>query len=91
MEDFQQVLSAHDISIMNATRVSPEYIDAMASIMGYGKSRLVAAIDASVVQTFKNCGVTIFGESVKDAKVLIPRWLEPTPGNRSWIKCMRFG
>ena len=79
MEDYQQVLSGHDISIMNATRGSPEYIDAMASIMGYGKSRLVAAIDASVVQTFRDCGVTIFGESARDAKVLIPRWLEDHP------------
>ena len=78
-EDYHQVLSVHDTSIMDATRQSPEYIEAMASIMGYGKTRLVAAIDSSVVQQFKNCGVTIFGDSVKDAKVLIPRWLEDHP------------
>ena len=78
-EDYHKVLSPHDTAIMNATRQAPEYIDAMASIMGYVKSRLVGAIDASVVKTFKDCGVCIFGDTVRDAKVLIPRWLDEHP------------
>jgi hypothetical protein len=64
---------------MNATREYPDYIGSMEKIMGYGKTRLVAAIDSSVVQHFRNCGVEIFGTTVKDAKVLIPRFLDEHP------------
>ena len=78
-EDFYGVLSRTDIAIMNATRRYPEYIDSMEKIMGYVKTRLVAAIDANVVQHFKNCRVEIFGSSVKDFKNLIPKFLEEHP------------
>ena len=78
-EDYHEVLRPTDIAIMDATRSYPDYIQAMENIMGYGKTKLVAAIDSAVVRHFKNCGVSIFGDSVKDAKVLIPRFLDEHP------------
>ena len=47
--------------------------------MGYRKGVVANAINADVVKFFRDCGIEIFGTSVRDAKVLIPRWLEEHP------------
>ena len=78
-EDYHAVLNPADIAIMDATRAYNDYIPAMERIMKYSKTRLVAAIDKNVVKHFNDCGVCIFGKSVHDAKVLIPRFLDEHP------------
>ena len=78
-EDYHEVLAPTDIAIMDATRRYPDYIQSMERIMGYSKTRLVGAIDKAVVKHFNDCGVCIFGKSVHDAKVLIPRFLDEHP------------
>ena len=79
-ESFNGVLTRADIAIMESTREYPNFIHAIEGITGYRKTRIANAINADVVRAFKNAGVVIFGDSVKDAKVLIPRWLDEHPG-----------
>ena len=76
---FSNWLSPDDIQIMKVVRGAPSYIGAMANIMGYKKSVIANGVNKDVVKFFRDCGVEIFGTSIKDAKVLIPRWLEDHP------------
>ena len=76
---FSVHLTNDDIQIMNVVRKSPSYITSMENIMGYRKGLVANAINANVVKFFRECGVEIFGTSVRDAKVLIPRWLDEHP------------
>ena len=79
-ESFEGALSRADIAIMESTRQYPNFIAAVQGITGYRKTRIANAINGDIVRKFKNAGVVIFGDSVKDAKVLIPRWLDEHPG-----------
>ena len=79
-ESFNGVLSRADIAIMESTRRYPNFINAVQGITGYRKTRIANAINGAVVKKFKDAGVVIFGDSVKDAKVLISRWLDEHPG-----------
>ena len=78
-EYFSNWLSPDDIQIMNVVRRAPGYISSIESIMGYRKGVIANGVNAAVVKFFRDCGIEIFGTSVKDAKVLIPRWLEEHP------------
>ena len=78
-EEFFQVLSKADIAVMEGVRSYPNFIQAMEAITGYRKTHLANAINADIVRAFRDAGVDIFGSSVKDAKVLIPRWLDEHP------------
>ena len=76
---FSAHLTRDDTQIMKVVRRAPSYIGAMANIMGYKKSVIANGVNKDVVKFFRDCGIEIFGTSVKDAKVLIPRWLEDHP------------
>ena len=87
---FNNVLQPGDLNVLHAVADNPDLIRAMESIIGYSKTRVAAAITAEVVKTFNNHGICIFGTSVKDAKVLIPRFLDEHPECRDSVPIRCF-
>lgn len=76
---FNSLFSAEDLELLNEVMDNPRLIPAMEAIIGYSKTRLTAAITSDIVKVFTNYGICIFGTSVKDAKVFIPRFLDAHP------------
>lgn len=76
---FNGLLSAEDLKILKTVMDNPRLIPAMGAIIGYSKTRVTAAITSDIVKVFTNYGICIFGTSVKDAKVSIPRFLDEHP------------
>ena len=76
---FNSLFSAEDIELLNTVMDNPRLIQAMEAIIGYSKTRVTAAITSDIVKWFTNYGICIFGTSVKDAKVMIPRFLDEHP------------
>ena len=75
-QHLEQYILPADKVVIQQTIMHPELRTAIQCIAGYARHRIESAINKQILEEFLSNGITAFGTRVKDAKVLIPRFLE---------------